>query len=178
MTAGRSTSGGTGPSRPTGSHGSDDIATVKRRLRSEMRRIRRELTDRTARSEALWRHVSAIPEVAGARRIMGFSHVAGEPEIDGFRARWLADRREWAVPESEVEPEWPDVVLVPGLAFTRAGDRLGQGGGWYDRFLPGVRPDCVVVGVGFAEQVVDRLPTEPHDVVLDHVVVGTGLVTS
>ena len=163
---------------PGGPPGDDDIATVKRRLRSEMRRIRRELTDRTDRSEALWRHVSAIPEVAGARRIMGFSHVPGEPEIDGFRSRWLADRREWAVPESGVDPRWPDVVLVPGLAFTPRGDRLGQGGGWYDRFLPGIRPGCVTVGVAFAEQVVDHLPTEPHDVVLDHVVVDTGLVTS
>jgi 5-formyltetrahydrofolate cyclo-ligase len=65
------------------------------------------------------------------------------------------------------------VVIVPGVAFTRDGDRLGQGGGWYDRFLAGVRPDCTVIGVCFDEQLVDQLPTEPHDVSLACVVTPT-----
>lgn len=176
MATGQDASGGGEPSPTVGQSGSDDIVTVKRRLRNEMRPIRRGLADRTARSAAVWRHVWAIPEVAGARRIMGYSDVPGEPEIAAFRSRWLELGREWAEPEAGVEPQWPDVVLVPGLAFTRSGDRLGQGGGWYDRFLTGLRPGCVTVGVGFVEQVLDHLPTEPHDVVLDHVVVDTGPV--
>jgi len=69
-----------------------------------------------------------------------------------------------------VAPETVDVVVVPGLAFTVDGRRLGQGGGFYDRFLPLVRRDCVTIGVGFAEQIVDDLPTEPHDRILDAVV--------
>lgn len=58
-----------------------------------------------------------------------------------------------------------DLVMVPGLAFTREGWRLGRGGGFYDRLLnstPAVR--C---GVGRDEQLVVRLPIEPHDVQLD-----------
>ena len=61
-----------------------------------------------------------------------------------------------AVPEDDVDPAWPDVVIVPGLAFTSTGRRLGQGGGWYDRFLVGVRDDCVTVGVCFHEQLRGR----------------------
>src|SRR3954452_14009755 len=63
-----------------------------------------------------------------------------------------------------------DVVVVPGLAFTPDGRRLGQGGGFYDRFLPLVRDDCITIGIGFAEQIVDDLPTEPHDRILDVIV--------
>ncbi len=80
-----------------------------------------------------------------------------------------------AVPESDVEPTWPDLVIVPGLAFTADGGRLGQGGGWYDRFLSRIRPDCTTVGVCFVEQLLDALPTEPHDIAVDHVVTEHGL---
>ena len=69
-----------------------------------------------------------------------------------------------------VDPAVIDVVLVPGLAFTRDGRRLGQGGGFYDRFLLLLRPDCMTVGVCFAEQVVDDLPSEAHDRILDALV--------
>lgn len=55
------------------------------------------------------------------------------------------------------------VVLVPGVAFDRRGYRLGYGGGFYDRLLPRLRPDCLTVGIAFDQQVVDALPAEPHD---------------
>jgi 5-formyltetrahydrofolate cyclo-ligase len=69
------------------------------------------------------------------------------------------------------------VAIVPGLAFTAAGDRLGQGGGWYDRVLADVRDDCTVIGVGFGVQVVDELPVEAHDRRLDLVVTEHGRAT-
>lgn len=53
------------------------------------------------------------------------------------------------------------LVLVPGLAFDRAGGRLGRGAGWYDRSLSSEIED--VFGVAFACQVVDRVPTTPGD---------------
>lgn len=61
-----------------------------------------------------------------------------------------------------------DLILVPGLAFDRAGHRLGFGLGCYDRFLK----DCPArkVGLAYRFQVVEALPVEPHDVVLDEVI--------
>ena len=56
-----------------------------------------------------------------------------------------------------------DLVIVPGLAFTRDGQRLGQGGGYYDRYLPLLRPECVTIGVCFDEQIVPAVPGEAHD---------------
>ena len=56
-----------------------------------------------------------------------------------------------------------DLCLVPGLGFTPAGDRLGRGGGYYDRFLPQLGPATVTIGVCFEAQVVDALPRDPLD---------------
>jgi len=143
-------------------------------LRARMRRLRRGLDARTERSTHLWDHVEAVEGVTQARRILSFDAIPGEPDTAPF-AEWCRGRDvEVAVPEDDVEPSWPDVVIVPGLAFTAGGGRLGQGGGWYDRFLAAVRPECTTIGVCFAEQVVDELPLEPHDVRVDVVVTDEG----
>jgi 5-formyltetrahydrofolate cyclo-ligase len=145
-------------------------------LRASMRTLRRSLPDREERSESLWRHLTTIGAVAGAETVLGFTTVPGEPETRSLFVWCAATGRLVAVPEADIEPSWPDLVVVPGLAFTAAGDRLGQGGGWYDRFLSGIRADCVTVGVCFAEQIVDELPVEAHDVRMDHVVTDSGVV--
>lgn len=64
-----------------------------------------------------------------------------------------------------------DVMIVPGVAFTRDGRRLGRGRGYYDRYL--ARPDfrATTIGVGFSHQLLRELPTEPHDRTLDRVVI-------
>ena len=68
-----------------------------------------------------------------------------------------------------VSPEDVEVWLVPGLAFTRNGKRLGYGGGWYDRLLGDLKFP-LSIGIAYAFQVVDDLPSEPHDVSLAGVV--------
>ena len=60
--------------------------------------------------------------------------------------------------------------IVPGLAFTRDGRRLGYGGGWYDRFLAAAPKDAVKLGVAYSFQIADDLPVESHDVALTAVV--------
>jgi 5-formyltetrahydrofolate cyclo-ligase len=62
-----------------------------------------------------------------------------------------------------------DCFVIPGVAFSRDGLRLGRGGGYYDVTLKQV-PGAVRLGVGFDLQVVEALPREPHDVPLDAVV--------
>lgn len=59
-----------------------------------------------------------------------------------------------------------DAVLVPGVCFDQLGYRLGYGGGYYDRFLPKLRPDCLTIGYAYSWQVVERLPREDWDVKL------------
>jgi 5-formyltetrahydrofolate cyclo-ligase len=150
-------------------------AADKATLRASMRSIRRSLPGQAERSEELWRHVIALPAVAAAETVMAFTALPGEPDTRSLLVWCAATGRLAAAPEAGLDPTWPDVVIVPGLAFTAAGDRLGQGGGWYDRFLSEVRADCVSIGVCFAEQLVDALPVEAHDVTLDHVVTDRGV---
>jgi 5-formyltetrahydrofolate cyclo-ligase len=151
-------------------------ASSKAELRLEMRALRRSLADRADRSESIWRSVIELPELFTAEQVLAYSTIAGEPETAPLRTWCAATGRLLAVPEGDVDPYWPDVVIVPGLAFTARGERLGQGGGWYDRFLGATRPDCATIGVCFVEQVVDSLPIEPHDVVVDRVVTDRGVL--
>lgn len=68
-----------------------------------------------------------------------------------------------------VDPRDIDAMAVPLVAFDDAGNRLGYGGGNYDRLLGGLRDDAVVVGAAFAEQKLDDLPVEPHDAPLPRI---------
>lgn len=73
-----------------------------------------------------------------------------------------------------VDPKEIDLILIPGLAFDSLGNRLGHGGGFYDRFLsqPGIR--AYRVGVAFALQIQPLICSEPHDVGMDMVVTQNG----
>lgn len=65
-----------------------------------------------------------------------------------------------------------DYALIPGIAFDRAFHRLGRGKGYYDRFLSHPALHYLHrVGVAFDFQVVDHVPVEAHDVVLDDLIV-------
>jgi 5-formyltetrahydrofolate cyclo-ligase len=66
-----------------------------------------------------------------------------------------------------------DFVLVPGVAFSPAGDRLGYGGGFYDRLLANKRSDAASVAGAFSFQVVENVPIEENDIPVDGIVTDT-----
>jgi 5-formyltetrahydrofolate cyclo-ligase len=68
-----------------------------------------------------------------------------------------------------------DVVLVPGLGVSPAGERLGQGGGCYDRVLPRVPTGTPVAVVLFDDEVGVAVPAEPHDVRVGFALTGSGV---
>ncbi len=61
-----------------------------------------------------------------------------------------------------------DLFIVPGVAFSRDNYRLGYGSGYYDQFFS-THPEGYKLGVCYPFQIVDHLPTEPHDISLDAV---------
>lgn len=69
-----------------------------------------------------------------------------------------------------------DVVLVPGLAASPAGDRLGRGGGSYDRALARVPDGTPVAVVLYDDEVVAAVPTDPHDVRVGFALTAGGVV--
>ena len=62
------------------------------------------------------------------------------------------------------------LVLVPGVAFDAECNRLGMGGGFYDRLLAALPPTTLRIALAFDEQIVDAVPCEEHDAMLDAVV--------
>jgi 5-formyltetrahydrofolate cyclo-ligase len=74
-----------------------------------------------------------------------------------------------------VPVEFIDLAIVPGLAFTLDGHRLGRGMGFYDRFLAQSEFVGLSCGLAFAEQIVDRLPVLDHDVPLSMLATDQGL---
>ena len=75
-------------------------------------------------------------------------------------------------PEQSAPSAHPNIIVTPLLGFSRKGDRLGYGGGYYDRTLEAIRAGAPVlaVGYGFGAQEVDAFPTNAHDQPLDWVV--------
>ncbi len=125
--------------------------------------------------ELLWAHgggkVFAYPRVNGAR--IDLFTVASPHELapGAFGVREpVADLARAAAPGDI------DLILVPGAAFTRTGERLGRGGGFYDRLLAGLTARTVKVGTAFAVQLLEELPVEPHDQRVDFLATEDGLL--
>ena len=116
--------------------------------------------------DALWQQgfSVALPRVAGER--MDFYWVRSREDlVPGFR-----DIPEPA--EHCVKADCPQaVVITPGTAFTWAGDRMGYGGGFYDRFFS-EEPEHKRVAVCYPFQIFPELPTEEHDRRMDIVLTG------
>ena len=69
-----------------------------------------------------------------------------------------------------------DLIVVPGVAFDRTGNRLGMGAGYYDRFFSRTR-HAVRLGLAWDCQVVAEAPYEPHDVRMHYLLTEAGLIT-
>ncbi|RNB91507.1 5-formyltetrahydrofolate cyclo-ligase [Brevibacillus fluminis] len=68
-----------------------------------------------------------------------------------------------------------DAVVLPGVAFDRSGGRMGYGAGYYDRFLAGLPGVPLLIGLSFDVQVVDEVPTEPHDFRVPYIATESGI---
>ena len=67
-----------------------------------------------------------------------------------------------------------DVVVTPAVAFDRAGRRLGRGRGYYDRAFRSVLAGALRVGVAYAFQIIDEVPSDIRDELVDYVVTEAG----
>lgn len=161
----------------------------KKELRAAMRQARMQADPKEA--ELCVRLLAELPEFQRAERIFCYASYGTELPTSPIAALGkpmaypkVLDREHMAfyltdalapgfrgIPEpqggEEVIPTARDLMLLPGLAFSLAGDRLGYGGGYYDRYLAALPQKPLLCGLCYDLQVVDALPREPHDIRLD-----------
>ena len=104
----------------------------------------------------------ALPAVAGkGKPLVMRAYTFGEPLASGV----------WGIrePATDAREVFPDILLVPLLAFDRRGHRIGYGAGYYDMTIAGLRARKTVlaVGIAFAAQEIAQVPTTPRDARLD-----------
>jgi 5-formyltetrahydrofolate cyclo-ligase len=115
-------------------------------------------------------HTIALPHFTTADAPMLFRqhtdpHGQSDLETGPFAIRQPADDAPEVI---------PDVIFVPLVGFTEDCERLGQGGGHYDRWLA-EHPGRIAIGLAWDVQLAEHLPVEPHDIPLDAVVTPTRL---
>ena len=156
--------------------------------------------ERKKREEILHNNLFSMPEFVAANTVMLFANLPDEiatfslidksiamgkkiflPVINGddmtaceFKGEYKIgkyDIKEPLTPHSSLlTPHSIDFILVPGVAFSPNGYRLGRGKGYYDKFLS-KQTDLFTVGVCFREQFFLDIPTEPHDIPMRKVIV-------
>lgn len=156
--------------------------------------------ERAAMSAAIAQRLLGLPEAEDAATVMAFWSFGSEVDTARLIDRLVAEGRVVALPRIEdadvvpvayqpgdpmaattfgameptagraLGPDQLDLVVVPGVAFDRDGNRVGYGGGFYDRLLPRLRPGVPAVGVAFGLQVVGRVPSGGTDRVVDTIV--------
>jgi 5-formyltetrahydrofolate cyclo-ligase len=84
-------------------------------------------------------------------------------------------RGQFNIPEPTTESykEPIDLIILPGVGFDKHGNRLGQGGGYYDRFLAIGHKQSVLVAVAYDFQLVEKVPTNRRDKKMDYIILPT-----
>lgn len=88
-------------------------------------------------------------------------------DLDPDEMGILSPDRKDAVSSRELNA---DVVVCPGVGFDRRGYRLGYGEGYYDKFLSEINTKTKKIGLAFSFQILEQLPDENHDIVMDYVI--------
>ena len=111
--------------------------------------------------------ITAIPRIEPGTEIMTFKIINGFSfpdevltEKHPFGFYQPGEHLTGLYPESSLK----NLIIVPGVAFSPDCQRLGNGGGFYDRFLSAVQDNAKTIGICFQEQIVTDLPVEKHDI--------------
>jgi 5-formyltetrahydrofolate cyclo-ligase len=155
------------------------VPSEKAALRAQMQQRLRAITaeDRESYSDEICERILEMTKWAEAQSVILFTPLPSEPIITPLKLDCDARKvscvsiAQSSRNESELHlPEVIDLILVPGIAFSKDRHRLGRGGGFFDRLLAGRAKDSFKLGICFSFQMLDALPREPHDIVMDAVV--------
>ena len=113
---------------------------------------------------------AAVPKVTGKQK-MKFALIHSMADLKaGFHG--IPEPESWCreIPKCGSKL----LVIVPGVVFDRAGNRIGYGGGYYDKFFAKV--DTIRMGIGYSEQIVDELVHEEYDKKLNYLLTDKGII--
>lgn len=110
-----------------------------------------------------------VPYVlSGSEMVAAEIHTLEELVLDRFGIRTVKE------PVRVVEPNELDLILVPGVAFTYSGHRMGMGAGFYDRYLPKAS-QAITLGIAYEQLMQESLPLEEFDYPVDYIVNEKGI---
>ena len=69
-----------------------------------------------------------------------------------------------------------DLIIMPGVAFDRCGNRIGYGGGYYDKYLLNIKEDIKKIALAYDIQVIDDIHREKHDIKVDCIITEKEIV--
>ena len=154
----------------------------KNTIRSEIRRQAELRNERWRRqsSEAILRRLERLDAFERAASVALYWSLPGEVFTHDLVERWSRSKRIY-LPVMQGDGlilkrftdrnDLRELIVVPGVAFDRQGNRLGHGKGFYDRLLH--EPGLLKAGVCFDYQMQERIPHEAHDVAMDLLVCGS-----
>jgi 5-formyltetrahydrofolate cyclo-ligase len=173
-----------------------DKRTLRKAIRDEIAKLTTE--EKLALSAMIFSKLNRCSKITNASVVAIFCSLPDEPQSATFIEQLLSKNKRVVVPRIEgeemnfydisegveigsfgimeptstlpIEPSEIDAIVVPGVAFTREGARLGRGKGFYDKYLSRKGFRAHTIGVCYPCQVVDTIPTEEHDKMLDEVV--------
>ena len=112
--------------------------------------------------------VNITNDLIGYKQLITSYLVSSDIELCLYKEPFIKNALNILEPENPIKIKEVDVFLVPGVAFTASGKRLGRGGGYYDKLLSKY-PDTLKIGITFNERIMQDLPTESHDISMDYV---------
>ena len=112
--------------------------------------------------------VDITNDLIGYKQLITSYLVTSDIELCLYKEPFIKNALNILEPENPIKIKEVDVFLVPGVAFTASGKRLGRGGGHYDKLLSKY-PDTLKLGITFNERIMQDLPTESHDISMDYV---------
>lgn len=170
----------------------------KKELRSQIKALKKQHTREQLleQSEKILAKLEQHPDFINAHRVMLYSALPDEVQTQAFLEKWHLKKiiilptvvgddivpvafgkdtvfsvGDFNIMEPQNEPYTGDfdLIIVPGVAFDRKGNRIGRGRGYYDRFLS-QHLEVKRIGICFDFQLVDEVPTEPFDILMDEVI--------
>ena len=170
----------------------------KKELRAQIKALKKQHTKEQLleQSEKILTKLEQHPDFINAEKIMLYSALPDEVQTQAFLEKWHLKKKiilptvvgddiipveyakgtdfavgDFNILEPQNEPYHGDfdLIIVPGVAFDRKGNRIGRGKGYYDRFLC-QHLEVKRIGICFDFQLVNEVPTEPLDIKMDEVI--------